>query len=203
MILGDPEALVSFTAPDCKGRVGQLRINLRQDIDPASYGRCEIEEIRGARRDENDIILIAKRFMADPEPYRVITLVTAEDAATFRKSMVQPAGVAPRKPISAKVKQKIHGKVRPLLAQGFLSREAAAYLTNWADGTLQLTPRPVSYPCLQYRFDSSPDLGGHVVPWAPPRRERHIDLKPDEIHDPDESGASDDLEPVFWQSKYF
>ena len=174
---------------------------MRKDIDPASYGRCEVEEIRGNQPDENDIILIAKRFMADPEPYRVITLISAEDAATFRKSVVQPAGVAPRKAISTKVKQKIHGKVQPLMSQGFLSREAAAYLTNWADQTLQLAQRPASYPCLGYRFDSSPDLRGHVVPWLPPRRERHIDLKPDDIHDPDDSGASDDLEPVFWQGE--
>ena len=158
-----------------------------------------MEEIAGRPRHEDDVILICKRFMADPEPYRVITLVSAEQAATFRKSMVQPVGIAPKKAISTKIKQQIHGKVGPLMTQGFLTQDAAAYLTNWADGTLQPSVRPASYLCLTYRFEVMADRGIRI-PWEPPRRQRHIDLKPEEVHDPEAeaSGGSDDLEPAAW-----
>ena len=171
---------------------------LRKDVDPSSYGTCQTEEIRGAPASEDDILLIAKAFMSDPEPYKVKVLLTAADASTFRKSFVQPSGVAARRPIVAKVKTNVHSKVPPLVSQGFLSDDAAAYLTNWVDGTLQRVPRPQSYPCLTHRYDATPDNLCEVVPWTPQRRERHVDLTvPDQRDDGASDSMSEQMEPVF------
>lgn len=182
------------------GHVGQIRINLRKDIDPASYGRCSVDEIRGSQPHGDDVILIAKVFMADAEPYAVKTLLTAEQASALQNSFAQPAGIADRRPLDAQVRANVHAKVKPLIKQGFLSLEAAAYLTNWVDGTLQQTPRPMSYPCLAYRYEPVAGNLGAVVAWQPQRRERHIDLKvPNERLDHAASDSESDggrLDPV-------
>ena len=182
----------------CAGRVGQLRFSLRKDIDPSSYGHCECEELRGQPRSGEDVILIAKKFMASPEPYKVVVLLSAEQCATLRKSICQPSGVASRRPISDKVTSNIKGKVPVLLRNQILHPDAAAYLQNWAGSTLEHLPRPRAYSVLNHRYDQDPEVGGQTVPWQPKVRERHIDLTllDDEDRQSDSDDRGDDLQPI-------
>ena len=154
-----------YASLGASGRVGQIRVNLRRDIDAASYGHCEVQEIRDAEQSGDDLILIAKRFMADSEPFKVVTLMTAEQAATLRRSFAQPDGDWSRRPISDKVKRTIRTKAPLCVQQGVVSVEAAAYLTNWAEGTLQRLPRPQSYQFLTYRAFGQ-NMPGPTVPWV-------------------------------------
>ncbi|CAK9032211.1 unnamed protein product, partial [Durusdinium trenchii] len=111
--------------------VGQVRISMRKDIDAASYGRVEVSEIRGATPQPEDILLIAKKYMADPEPYKIVTLLTVDQAAEIRRSFAQPEGVAPRRVIQEKVRKKVENLVPACVEQGLLPLDGAAYLTNW------------------------------------------------------------------------
>lgn len=148
-----------------------------------------MQEIRNAEQSGDDLILLAKRFMADSEPFQVVTLMTAEQAATLRRSFAQPDGDWSRRPISDKVKRSIRTKAPLCVQQGVISVEAAAYLTNWAEGAMQWLPRPQSYQFLTHRAFGQ-DLPGRIVPWAPAGRERHIDLT---VREDDEAdSASDD-----------
>ena len=172
-----------------QGRVGQIRFVFRKDLDPASYGSVSVDEIRGEREHNgNDLLLVAKKFMADPEPYKIATVLTAAECATIRRSFVQPSGVWKRRTISPKVQQRIASQVPVCLRQKTLTAEAAAYLSNWATGTLQRAPRPVSYRCLTRRIFPA-DGPGHSIQWGPRGRERHVDLGFD---DDDADTASDD-----------
>lgn len=63
---------------------------MRKDIDPASYGRVAVSELPGSPVQGEDVILIAKRYMADPEPYKIVTVVSADQAAILRRSLQQP-----------------------------------------------------------------------------------------------------------------
>ena len=180
------------------GRVGQLRFSLRKDIDPSSYGQCVCEELRGERPSGDDVILIAKKFMASPEPYKVVVLLSAEQSATLRKSMCQPSGVANRRPISDKVISNIKGKVPALLRNQILHRDAAAYLQNWVGSTLDRLPRPRAYSVLNHRYDQIPEVGGDTVPWQPKAREKHIDLTllDDDNAQSDSDDGGNDMEPI-------
>ncbi len=62
-----------------------------------SYGRVFVDEIRGETPSGDDILLLAKKFMADPEPYKIATVLTASQAADIRRSFAQPQG-GPRSP---------------------------------------------------------------------------------------------------------
>ena len=178
--------------------MGQLRFSLQKDIDPSSYGHCECEELRRQPRSGEDVILIAKKFMASPEPYKVVVLLSAEQCATLRKSICQPSGVASRRPISDKVTSNIKGKVPVLLRNQILHPDAAAYLQNWAGSTLEHLPRPRAYSVLNHRYDQDPEVGGQTVPWQPKVRERHIDLTllDDEDRQSDSDDRGDDLQPI-------
>ena len=156
--------------------MGQLRFSLRKDIDPASFGNVRCEELRGCQPSQDDLILIAKKYMASPEPYKVAVLLSAEQCATLRKSFCQPSGVAARRAISQQVQTNIRGKVGPLVRGQMLHRDAAAYLSNWSTGTLRRIPRPTSYSVLEHRYEQGPENSGERVPWEPKRNQRHIDL---------------------------
>ena len=139
--------------------------------------------------------------MADAEPYAVKTLLTAERASTIAKSFAQPVGLASRRPLHATVKKNVVGRVPPLLNQGSLSAEAAGYLTNWVEGALLQVPRPVSYPCLAYRYEALDDGLGEVIPWGSAHRVRHIDLTVPDQRDRRASDSGSDgggLDPVSW-----
>ncbi|CAK9095098.1 Modification methylase HaeII (M.HaeII) (Cytosine-specific methyltransferase HaeII), partial [Durusdinium trenchii] len=49
-------------------------LKLDQDIDPASYGACQPEEIPGYQPHGADVMLLVKRLMADTSPVRVICI---------------------------------------------------------------------------------------------------------------------------------
>ena len=135
-----------------------------------------MEEIRGSQPSGDDVVLVAKRFMADTDPVHVVVVLTAGQADALRQSFGQPRGVSPRRTIGAKVQKNLASKVQPCVRQGVLSLEAAAYLTNWIGGTLVQKPRPASYDFLRHRLWGGP-VDGDGARWvAPVRRERHIDL---------------------------
>ena len=155
-----------------------MRFSLRKDIDPGSYGSVGCQEVRGHQPCEDDIILIAKKFMADPEPFRVQVVLTSEEAAILRRSFQQPIGLNPRRAISEKVKKNIKSKVPALISQHVIPMDGAAYLPNWVDGTLERKPRPRSYGVLTYKYDGRlADPPGRVETWEPKRRMRVVDLK--------------------------
>lgn len=159
------------------GQVGQIRIALRRDLSPASYGTCAVEEVPGSAPSGGDVLLLAKRFMADPEPYKVLVVMPAAHAANLQRSFAQPQGVSSCRPIGDNVRKNIKAKAPTLLKQGDLSLEAAAYLTSWSEGTLEKKPRPLSYKFLEsHRLDRIAPGESHA--WAPVRRERHVDLSP-------------------------
>ena len=132
--------------------------------------------------------MLAKRFMADPEPYRVVTVVTAEQAAVLRRSFKQPEGVWRRRPISDKVRKQVKSRAPLCVRNRLISPEAGAYLTNWVDETLERKPRPQRYAFLAHRVCAA-DAPGHALTWETRARERHVDLK---IADEDADSASDD-----------
>lgn len=121
--------------------------------------------------------MIVKRFMADTDPIRVVVVLSAASAEEIRRNFSQPQGLTPRRVINEKVRKNIASKVRPCMSQGALTREAAAYLTNWADGTLTQKARPASYAYLRHRNGEAVAVDGDVANWAPPHRDRHIDLQ--------------------------
>lgn len=174
--------------------MGQVRISMRKDIDAASYGRVEVSEIRGATPQPEDILLIAKKYMADPEPYKIVTLLTVDQAAEIRRSFAQPEGVAPRRVIQEKVRKKVENLVPACVEQGLLPLDGAAYLTNWVAGTLPKKPRPREYTYLTHRF-GPPDAPGPSRPWVAPPRERHVDLS-FQVDDDDDSASDDAYDPI-------
>lgn len=157
------------------GHVGQIRVALRRDIAPASFGSATVEEVPGTIPCGNDVLLVVKRFMADSNPIRVITVCTAHQAQALRQKFCQPWGVADRRQISENVKKNISAKVGPCVRQGVMTLTAAAYLTNWVAGTLVQKPRPASYAYLRRRLWGGP-VDDNAPRWARPQRERHIDL---------------------------
>ena len=168
--------------------MGQIRIVLRKDLDPSSYGSVTVEEIRGQTQDGNDLLLVAKKFLADPQPFKIVTILPASQCALIRRSFVQPSGVWKRRVISESVKKKITSRVPACVQQMVLSQEAAAYLVSWAEGTLQKTPRPQRYSFLTHRLFPADDPGPSA-PWGPRGRERHVDLG---FEDEDADSGSDD-----------
>ena len=173
-----------------------MRFALRKDIDPGSYGRVECQEVRGHRPCEDDVILIAKKFMADPEPFKVQVVLTSEEAAVLRRSFAQPTGLNAKRPITAKVQKNIKSKVPALVSQGVMPIDGAAYLLNWVDGTLETRRRPTSYSVLEYRYDRLPDPPGRVDTWEPKQRMRVIDY--DGESDSEGSEDANALAPISW-----
>ena len=157
--------------------MGQIRITTRKDVSPASYGSAVVEEIHGTVPSDDDVLMICKRFMADTDPYKVVVVVSAAQAEVIQRNFCQPVGISERRVINAKVKQNISTKIRPCVSQGALTLEAAAYLSNWVDGTLVQKERPDSYAFLRHRNGANLAVDGDGEAWVAPRRDRHIDLQ--------------------------
>ena len=81
------------------GNIGQIRVALRKDISPASYGTAQVEELRQSDPSGDDVLLIVKKFMADTDPIRVVVAVSALQAESLRQRFAQPEGVSPRRVI--------------------------------------------------------------------------------------------------------
>ncbi|CAE7245870.1 unnamed protein product, partial [Symbiodinium sp. CCMP2592] len=156
----------------------------------------------GCEPSPEDIMLLAKRFMADATPYYVACVVSAQRAADLRSSFQQPTGTADRRAISPKVRKNITALAPKCVNQGILSREAEAYLTNWCEGTWQKQPRPVSYSHLEYRRPDDRVFGvnavGSRMPWRKPPRSRVINLRSSaERGSDDEASDHDNAEVDF------
>ena len=178
----------------CLGHVGQLRFCLRQDIDPSSYGSCQVEEVDGRDPHGSDVLLIAKRRMADPEPIRVICLVPAVVCWKIRASLQHPVGDCARRPIGESISKNITVKAPRCYRQGIISSENLAYLTGWIEGSLPRIQRPASYQFLNLcrhnlRLAAEFEPRGPFV-WRAPARFRVITvLRNDDGEDDDQSDA--------------
>lgn len=155
--------------------MGQLRFCLRQDADPASYGSCQVEEINGFQPHGSDVMLFAKRYMADTNPCRVMCLVPASVCVGLRAAFQQPAGLAPKRGISENLVKNIQSFAPRCMRQGMISQDACSYLLSWVDGSLQQIPRPTQYRFLSLRrYDIVGVQFAGAANWAPPRRARNI-----------------------------
>ncbi len=170
-----------------------MRFVLRKDLDPSSLGTCHIEEMRDRNPHGCDVLLIAKKHMADCDPVRVICLVSAEMCAALRSCVQQPTGNVPRRPIGAKAYQNITSKVPPCSKQGCITKEAHAYLMAWVEGTQSLLRRPLRYRFLELcRYPLDPDVAAPAAGarWQAPARFRIYTLLPTDLEesedDPDE-----------------
>ncbi|CAE7836498.1 unnamed protein product [Symbiodinium sp. CCMP2592] len=151
---------------------------LREDLSPASFGQCRVEEISGSAPSGKDVLLLAKRWMSDPEPFRVVCLMPAATCGVLRASFAQPGGVEDRRPIAPKVQKNICRLSHECMRQGDISADACAYLTQWCSGELARKPRPCRYPFLEVRRGDVP--AAERVIWAGAGRDRHINLKRDD-----------------------
>lgn len=174
--------------------MGQLRFALRQDLDPASFGTCEIEELRRHEPHGFDVLLLAKKFMADASPFRVICLVPAEVCVRMRASFIQPSGVADRRAISEKLRKNLLKKAPACRKQGSISTDAESYLIGWAQGTWPRVARPTKYNFLELRRFDIPNVGRpETVPWQAPDRFRVYNIL---RSDDDSDDGCDDDGPV-------
>lgn len=170
-----------------QGYVGSLRFCLRMDLDPSSFGKCSIEEIRGSKPHGSDLIVLAKRYMADIEPFRVICLLPAAVCLQLRMAFQQPEGVCARRAISEKVVNNIKSIAPQCAKQNIISRDALAYLMSWVNGDLVQVPRPASYKFLTLRRYPIDLPAGGPVAWVKPARARVVT-----IYDGDGGSASED-----------
>lgn len=163
-----------------RGRAGQLRFCLRQDIDPASYGACQPEEIPGYQPHGADVMLLVKRLMADTSPVRVICVTPASVCKQLRIAFQQPSGNDAKRPISEQCRRNIRSMAPLCQNQGIISADGRAYLTNWVDGTLPQQPRPTAYKCLTFRRHRVPAgvPDARPIVWDTPRRPRIITVLP-------------------------
>ena len=169
------------------GLVGQLRFCLRKDADPSSYGTCNVEELAGFEPHGCDVMLFAKRHMADTTPCKVIVLVAASQCVALRNAFQQPTGLTPKRPISLQVSKNIEAFAPRCMRQSIISADACSYLQAWIAGTLPQIPRPTQYRCLNLRrYDiNAPPVGPNA--WVPPRRARNITvLDGNDVSDSDE-----------------
>ena len=179
------------------GKCGSIRFSRRVDIDSASLGYCEVEELASTRQNPSadDVILLAKRYMGDPCPHKVIVMVRAHDAIRFQMGLTQPQGVSARRAIPPDVIKNIKAYGPRCEAQGILSRDANICLQAWCQDTVLLKPRPRTYSFLDHRQSSlrRPAVAG--MPWSVPARSRHVNLDPgqQDASDGEADDADDDL----------
>lgn len=108
-----------------------------------------------------DVMLVIKRWMGDASAAQVIALVPASRISTIMGGVIglQPTGIAPRRHIAQAVVNNVENEVPKMLAQKFISLDAAAYLTSYVRGTLDLPPRPREYAFLRHRWNKSSEHG--------------------------------------------
>lgn len=163
-----------------RGHVGQLRFCLRMDCDPSSFGRCQVEELSGHVPHGSDVLVFIKKWMADPEPVRVICLVPARVCLELRNAFQQPVGNQNRRAIGEQVRQNIQTYAPQCCRQKSIHPDALAYLTQWVDGTLQKVPRPTSFAYLNLRRYGIQGLDAPRMgrTWSKPNRFRTIHCLP-------------------------
>ena len=146
-----------------------MRFARRGELEPGQFGFCQVEELPAsfaAPLDADDILLLVKRRMADTNPTKVVTVMTAERSLELRAAFVQPAGVAERRPIGAQMVKNIQSYAPRCARQGSISMQAAAYLTEWVAGRWPVRPRPRAYSALSYRQTAAQPPRGPAQ-WLP------------------------------------
>ena len=165
------------------GPVHYIRFCLRQDLADALPGHSQSMEFApvkdfpdGQPRNGLDIMLVCKRWLADQNYAQVIALFPAGEVSKMARHFNPgPNEIAERRPIGEDVKKNLRAMAPRCKATGDISEDAEAYLLQWCDGQLPLTPPPVrhallSYQCPGFAFPDS------VGTWAPPTRWRHLKL---------------------------
>ena len=138
----------------------------------------------------SDVLVFCKRHMADPEPFRVLSLVPARVAVQLRANFQQPSGNIPRRTIGESVKKNIRAQAPRCHAQGSISADALAYLLSWIEGSLPRLRRPSSYSVLELRRHPILNVPEPAVgAWIAPRRFRVITV----LRAHDEADSDDDL----------
>ena len=142
------------------------------------------------------MLLLCKKFMSDPGPFRVICMLSANACAAFRAGFIQPSGNAERRVISEALRKNIMSKAPTCRKQGSVSAEAETYLLGWAQGTWPRIPRPLRYNFLELRTFDIPGVAAVHAAWtAPPRFRVYTILRSDD--DSGDSGDDDNpLEPI-------
>lgn len=162
------------------GRVHYVRFCARSDIEAdVRNNLIEFEDFPLGRhpRSAGDIVLIAKRWMADTEILRVIALVPEATAKQIRIGMSCPQGIAGRRAIGHRVYDNIQKHASRGKKTGDLRGAAADYLLQWSSDSLAQFPRPRTYSILTYRWDHAMHREA-LSPgaWTTPSRLRHVDL---------------------------
>ena len=67
-------------------------------------------------------------------------------------SGMDPQATAPRRPIPEKERDNILKYTPVCRAQGFLTEDAAVYLTSWVQGTLTCIRRPTAFQWMKWRW---------------------------------------------------
>ena len=183
---------VSQTGLRLKGlrRVHYFRFCMRQDLGADVLDNvAELEEFHHfSQPHPGDIFLVTKRWLADTEISRAIALVPASKAQEIREGFHPPAGLAPRRSITEKVKNNLQRRVPPLQRKGELSAESASYLLQWSSGTLGKIPKPNAYSIFSYSYKGPPQVHQPGA-WRIPHRVAHHDLTLETF---DEGAQSDD-----------
>jgi hypothetical protein len=130
--------------------------------------------------------------MADALPIKVVCVMTESTATQLRRGFQQPVGVAPKRAISHKVKLRVATYTPRCVQRGMLSKDAAAYLLGWADGSLPNKSRPTEYTYLKFR--QRPENAGDglaALPWVSPARQKRILLSSQHGEDSDSESDND------------
>ena len=160
-------------------------------------GWCTTQELRGQHpKKPGDIVLIAKKRMADAEPYAVVVVMTQDRARALELGFQQPVGLAERRPLSDKVRKNIKTVGSKCLQHGVINQDAFTYLSSWSQGEWPRQQRPIAYNHLLHRWQVSFHLDPVAPSWESPSRIKHVDLSynvdPNEFDD----GPSDDDEAL-------
>ena len=140
-------------------------------------GGCATQELPGQKpRQPGDILLIAKKRMADAEPYAVVVLMTQERACALELGFLQSVGVAERRPVTDRVRKNIAAMSPKCFKHGVISQDAHTYLSCWCQGDWTRQSRPTAYNHLLYRREMPFPLGPAHPSWEPPDRIKHVDL---------------------------
>ncbi|CAK9027608.1 Uncharacterized protein SCF082_LOCUS17998 [Durusdinium trenchii] len=140
-------------------------------------GWCTTQELRGGyARKPGDIILIAKKRMADAEPYAVVVVMTEDRARALELGFQQPLGVAARRPLSERVKKNIKSVAPKCFKHNVINQDALSYLTRWSQGDWPCQPRPTAYKHLVHRWPVPFALSLATPSWEIPSRSKHVDL---------------------------
>ena len=151
-----------------------------------------------------DVFLLAKQWLADPEYSHVIALVPAQKIGAIRRHFnTQPVGIAVKRAIAPRVVKNIQTYAPRCRKAGDISEDAESFLLTWSSGQTQRVPPPEVHSILSYTpFALTPV---HDEAWSPGSRKRHVNVELKGEYDGldgDDDESDDDPEghlPIDWQ----